>query len=538
MAGGLEITLNVLSKSRNEAAGPALLASLQTPDDSVLNVVLKALVSRRKKSGHLEVLKRWHTLNPEQQKAVLETNGHMSGALRDAILSDDEQLYANACQVVEECSEYDLVSTLITLAENQKSKHAKTATALIQRLVDKLCNMLHGKRDYSDRRDPERIRRHIIESLERSVERFRQHQRQELVEVFVMLGGNSSSLLRSILEDPRHACYLTVINTLTNSTSSGVINHLFKALESEFTSGNLLNVISKRTDDTFVKQFLEYTQGKLSSKALKNIGRIRTFAWLESEKGGFNSFDEQDKARAVRLVGLSGVKQDAYLQLLEKVLRHNSAEIRLAACEAIRPLQGPQANQLILDYVYDEDPRVQAVCISQLRDRHISGAMSILIRLSESPHELVRNTVRDSLSEFTFANFIAGYDSMKDEIKSSTSALVKKVDPETIPRLQEEMESPTGKRRIRAIEIAELMQLIPELSAKVIELLQDEDHMVRAYAADALSCCGTAQVRKALMQAKQDPNTSVQNAAKSSLAVLSEPATVQRSSTHRMEENV
>jgi len=32
----------------------------------------------------------------------------MSGALRDAVLSEDEQLFANACQAVDDFSEYDL----------------------------------------------------------------------------------------------------------------------------------------------------------------------------------------------------------------------------------------------------------------------------------------------------------------------------------------------------------------------------------------------------------------------------------------------
>ena len=107
---------------------------------------------------------------------------------------------------------------------------------------------MHGTSDSKDLRDPQVIQRFVLESLERSVERFRQHQRTELIEAFVILGGPASSMLHTILDDPRHACYLTVIHTLSTSSSTGVIEMLLDALECESTSMNVLNVISKRVD--------------------------------------------------------------------------------------------------------------------------------------------------------------------------------------------------------------------------------------------------------------------------------------------------
>ena len=135
MTTGLETTIEVLSQSRNEAVGAALFTGLGSNDEAVYDGVLRALLARRKKSGHLEVLKRWHKLTALQRELVQEAKGRMSGALRDAVLSEDEQLFANACQAVDDFSEYDLISTLVTLAENQNSNHAKAATALVQNLV-------------------------------------------------------------------------------------------------------------------------------------------------------------------------------------------------------------------------------------------------------------------------------------------------------------------------------------------------------------------------------------------------------------------
>lgn len=525
MATGLDTTLEVLSKSRNEAVSAVLLTALEGSQDAVQDTVLKALVARRKKSGHLEVIKRWHTLSTVQREIVLEGRGRMSGALRDAVLSKDEQLFANACQVIEECNEFDLISTLVTLAENQKSKHALAATTLVQRLVKRLSEIVHGPRDYSDRRDPEAIRRFVLESLERSVERFRQHQRQEIIEAFVVLGGNSSSLLRAILDDPRHACYLTVINTLTSSSSAGVIKLLLSTLQSDFTPTSILNVISRRTDKEFVTQLLSLSDAPISGKMLKNLGRIRSFAWLQSGDEDFNSFDEENQARAIKLVAVSGVKQDDFLDIVETVLKSSGPLGRLAACEALVSIQGSHANQLVLDSIYDEDPHVQAVCVGQLRDRHLAGTMAILLKMTDSPHSIVQEAARESLSEFTFANFLVGYESMNDDARRTTAALVKKVDPEATAGLITEMEAQSRKRRMRAVEMTELLGLVTDVSEKLLELLEDEDHLVRAIAAQALQFCPTPEAEAALKIAVNDRSSAVQNAASNSLEALGQAST-------------
>jgi len=83
-----------------------------------------------------------------------------------------------------------------------------------------------------------------------------------------------------------------------------------------------------------------------------------------------------------------------------------------------------------------------------------------------------------------------------------------------------EMENKSRRARMRAIEMAEVMQLVPQLSESLVALLEDEDHLVRAAAADALQLCQTPEVQEALLHATTDPSAAVQNAAKNSLATF------------------
>jgi len=517
---GLTTTFNVLAASRNDSSNPTLLPALESSDPAVLNCALKAIIARRSKAGHLAVLQRWHQLSPQQREYLQEGRGRMSGALRDAVLSEDDQLFVNACELVEHFKEFDLVSTLVTLAENQKNKHAEAATELVLRLVQQLSELVHGPGDHQDRRNPESICRFVLESLERSVERFRTHNRVELIEGFVVLSGPSSGMLREILEDPHHPCYLAVINTLTNSQSIGVIEFLLGSLQTEFASLNILNVISKRADSQFLTSLLDYASREMPAKAVKNLGRIRSFAWLQPGNQGYASFSEQDQARCIKLVGTSGVKPIELLDLLENILKRGAAAARLAACEALASIPGDRGNRLVLDAISDTDPPVQAAATRQIRDRHIAGSMAILLKQIDSPHEMVREATCEALSEFSFANYLAGFEGLQEDARYTTGALVKKVDPHTVAGIMAEMEAKSRKRRLRAIEITDVMELAPSVAAELLLLLEDEDHLVRAAAADVLQFCPTGEVQEALRRATTDHSGAVQNAAKSSLEVF------------------
>jgi HEAT repeat protein len=79
---------------------------------------------------------------------------------------------------------------------------------------------------------------------------------------------------------------------------------------------------------------------------------------------------------------------------------------------------------------------------------------------------------------------------------------------------------------LRAIEMVAAMGLLPQLADALIERLQDEDHLVRVAAADALQHCTADDVRNALLAAIDDRSIAVQTAARNSLRALNGESTV------------
>jgi HEAT repeat protein len=160
------------------------------------------------------------------------------------------------------------------------------------------------------------------------------------------------------------------------------------------------------------------------------------------------------------------------------------------------------------------------VIVPQLRQRGIPGALNRLVEQLDSPHETIRQAARQALAEFSTERFLAAYDMLDDEVRQTTGALVRKVDPAAIAKLNEELKSPSRTRRLRALGVAISAHAVAPLESRVLKLLSDDDHVVRTQAARALADCDTAEARQALREALLDRSVTVQEAAQRSLLQL------------------
>ncbi len=516
----LERTFEALARSRNDAATAVLLAALGSPDRAASEGAVLATVRRHSKAGHLAVLRRWNTLSPELKKAVDESEGRMGGALHDALLSADDQLFANACEVAHESGEYDLAPALIMVAELPDPVRSSAATRLIAEMVERLAHATSSEEPGGYSRHPETIRKSVLESLERSIERYAVHGRRELVEAFVVLAGADSPALRSILEMPHHSCHQTVVDMLNLSTTPDVLAVLVSYMTTQDAPAAMRTVAARRTDAPFVMALLSMELAPPSPLLSKNVNRIKSFACLASAESVCKRLAPASQAAAMRLVAMCGAGDEAKLDFAAALLARGSELARVAACEALAGISGQRSNDLVLAALADEDGDVQAAATRQLRDRHIPGTMAKLIALVSSPHAAVQSAAREALTEFSFENFVARYETLDNDVRRQTGALVALVDVDAPLRLRQEMESLVRRRRLRAIELAEVMGLTPKVADVLVERLADEDHMVRAAAAGALSECTALDVRDALLAALGDQSFAVQSAARESLRVL------------------
>jgi len=520
---GLATTFRVLAETDNEAAVRVLITALDSPHASIQESALKAILARRSPVGGRELLARLHTMPESWIAAIREQSGRMTGPLRDALLSGKGQLCVNACRAAIWFREYELIPTLLAVLEDRAQENTELAAETLARLVGQLYEDLSGS-GKGRRRDPQLVRNHVLGSLESSVQRFPQHKRREVIDAFLLLVGRHNETLKQILQDPRHPIFLPMVDALSRNMGEGVIGLLLGCLDDPHPPSAVLSVIAKRADPQFVQSLLQKVGRRPSDAVARNLKRMKSIGWLERGGEFLDRLDETAQHAAVRLVMAVNVPRLEAFAVVEHLLLHGKTAARRQAAEALSQFAGADGNALAVRALNDPDPQVQAHVVLQLRQRGIPGVLPRLVQMVDSPHAVVRKAARESLDEFTFSRFVSAFDMLDDEVRQSTGRLVKKIDPQTVPLLQQEMESPLRTRRLRGLAIARTLDLVEELEEEIAELLFDEDHLVRGEAAASLGQIDTPTSRLALQRALGDRSVAVQEAVRKSLQHRARPA--------------
>jgi hypothetical protein len=517
---GLAATLRALSKSRNDAATAVLVAALDGDEPSMSALAVRGLMERRSKAGQLAVLRRWRDLSDAQREACDFGRGRIAAALRDALVSGDDRLFEAAAQLALRFDEFELVATLIHVAENSTSPHVAPAIYLVQQLVDALATRLSAPADPHGRHDLQGVRCSLLESLAGSLARYRTHQRTELVEAYVALAGPECETLRKILDDPHHACFDPVIHALSHGSNPAITSLLMGMLKVPQLPHMAAKILERRTDRPLIEALLGIGL-PCAAPTAANLQQITELAWLASPRQFVTAFPAaEQQAQAMRLATAAGLRAAARLDIVAEMLECAEPAGQAAALEMLAAIPGDRANKMIRAALQSNEPEVQAAAARLLRERPMPGVMNALVELVSSPHPAAAAAAREALSEFSMDNYLRRFEALEESIRTTTGQLVLKVDPEAIDKLRRELEDSHRMRRLRAIRAATSVGGLPLLADALVQRLEDEDHVVRAAAAEALQHCTGSDVRDALLAALNDRSRSVQNAAEASLSAL------------------
>ncbi len=517
MTKGLETTFRLLTKTKNEAAVGLLIPALDAAQPAIQEQALRALLDRHCTAGHKEVVRRLHQINEQWEAIIDDKHGRMTAALRDAVLAPERQLCENGCRAIRWFREFDLMPVLINAAEDESNPNRELVSTTLLQLAEALYDELASPRDYRKRRDPQLVRQQVLKSLEESTKRYAKHRVDTVIEAFLLLVHRDNSTLKRIMTDPLDTSYRPIIDVLTHSTRSGIIRLVLSFLDDPHTPTSAITLLSHRSDGRFVDCLLRKIGYEPSPTVAANLKKIDNIPWLTGDPSILDNLDDTAQFGAVQMAIRSGMPRRAVFGTIEHLMKHGKPGGRRAASHALAAFTGAEANLLAVRALEDPDPQVQANALAQLRQRGVPGALGKLVDMVESPHEVVRRAARESLGEFNFKRYLAAFDMLDEQVRTTTGAMVRKIDPEAASGLTEELAAKSRTRRLRAIAVVLAMGAAADLEPQLIGRLQDEDHLVRAEAARALGECPTPDAQSALTEALHDRSLVVREAAEDSL---------------------
>lgn len=517
---GIGLTFRTLVRSENDTATDVLVAGLDVSVRSIQEKAIGALLERRDPRGHLAIISRWATWGDYFRQRICEKSDRLTGAITKALESDDPLLFQNVCQVAVAVREYSAIAALLRATGEQEPQRVRLAAQTVLDLAEALYDELVTPRDYRERRDPQRVRHHVVGSLELALIRAGAHIQPEIVEAFLLLANTDNPFLRRVLDETNHPLHAPVCQVFERSSRVGVFRLLLKYLET-LAPAAALQLLAKRNDVPFLRRLARALSGDLTEVLRRNLGRIEHFAWF-ADLSGVWALADVEQAALVRAVSVCGAPAATVVQILGSFLEQGRPAAQRAAVAALANFTTPEADQWIVSALRSSEPGVQAEAARQLRQRDIPGSIAHLLSLVDSVHPEVREAVRASLTEFDTARFLQAFDLLSDEVRNTAGVLVRKLDPHTTDSLRQELTSPSRMRKLRGLQAATAMQAVPELQDEVLALLEDDDHFIRAEAARALAQTRGAHVVQALQLALQDRSPAVQAAAQQSLRLMSQ----------------
>lgn len=510
-------------RTENEASVDILLAALNCPSETSRDYALRTLLGRRSVRGHEEIFRRLPTMDARSRAIISERPDRLAGVVSNALTTKDEATFQRACEVSLEFKLYDVLPTLLATVAREDQPGRKLAADTILQLTDLFYQDLSAPENKD--KDLDTLRRRMTAALEEGFLHYSQHGFKQIVEAFLLVTKQQNPTLRRVLQQPGESCRPPLIEALTTSQRGGVIRVLLSFLEDPQMPQAAREVIANRCDVKFVENLFQQVEPWLSRTVADSLARFNDFAWAVPKHPLWEQLDDAQRP-AVRVIMASALKRDKRIKVLGYLLENGKPEGQRAAAAALADFKSPEATVLVVKNLNNEDPIVRAHLLKQLRWRNVPGAMSLLIRMVDSPHEEVRDALRETLPEFTIRQYLINYETMPEELRSTAGHIVRKIDPEAEEVLIGEMKSLSRVRRRWAVLATRDMGMIHELEKSVIELLSDEDHMVRIAAADTLADCDTLPSWEALRDAMLDRSVAVQEMAEKSLERICQSLTV------------
>lgn len=517
----LKATLEFLARTGNRAADDVLVAGLECAYRPTREGALRALLQRRSAAGHREVFRRLPTLDERARKIVKDRPDRLTEAATEALHHRSTKICKAGCEAVVSFRLYDVLPAAADALLDPRNPHTTLLAQAILKLTEAFYEELGGLGQQSHRKGRENVRLHATTALEEATRKFHRHRCKEVVEALLLLAKPSNATLRYLLQQPKQPAHQPIIELLQQSRRGGVIRLLLGFLEDPQIPQVVANVLGSRCDRKFLYHLLWSVKSRTSKTVAGSLARIDSIAWAQPGHEVLATLGGSAQVGAVRLLMASSMQRPKVLEMIGYFLREGHPAGRRAAAEALAEFEQPEASALVLQGLNDEDSHVRAHLIKQLRPRNISGAMSMMLGMVDGADKTVRAALRHALPEFTLQQFLPNFDSMPEESRAIAGHMIRRLEEDPQAGLAALMEGPSPIRRRRAVDAAAAMGLIPDMEERIIGLLSDEDHMVRAAAAKALADCKSMPSWDALREALLDRSAVVKEAAEESLERIS-----------------
>ena len=519
---GLELTYAVLGRTRNEAAVDVLLSALQGPSEC-RELALRTLLGRSEPRTPAKVLANWSNLDDSDLEILRKRKAWFSDAIRSALQRSGEDL-ATAISAAESLQMTTFLPTLVELAESNTDDTIRDrATEAVLSLAN------HLGQDARADHDLPTIRYPALTRLSESIDRFKTHQNEHLIDAFLLATTWGDNDFRRI----QHAggkVYELICERMKTSEHPGVMSLLSGFLRRRNLDEHLAMLMRERDDEAFRDFFLNAIGTEPSATVLKNLKLVGVPPCCRGGETLAETLGDDQLPALVQLYASANGNHAETLHVIAATAeRHtevcdSNAAFALSRCEMISVESLLRAALLIAEgdvaaIHHDENARL----------------LSRLITLLDHQDESVIEGVRRILKPLHAPAMMARFASLRPRSRRLLGQIVVRIDPDAIQRVCDALRHPVLSRRLDAIAMADALAVVDLLSDSFSHISRQDHQEARMRAADALANAKSDTTMSLLKDMTELPQCPVRDVAVQALRRRQEMETEAKQGTQSCE---
>lgn len=524
----LERIIHVLVETDNEAADDLLLGAVDAGSDKEAAFAMDALFRRQTLFGMSGLIGRYDNLAESLKLRVLENIGQLASAIRACAGSGDIARRLSALRLIARGRQGKLAYLLI---ESMHHSNEDVARAAIDALValarwvateTRRVQNAEVKKDlHGDPIPPNNpVYREVIEqrseieaTVNRAIDIHRGAYVQELLRAALLLADRPESKTLSILHTAKHGGEVPMVRRLQQTPASEHVEAFLLAASHMDLRGQF-GLIFSRIDETPVLDALLRRTYWLKDHHLRIcMQQVSRCGWLDQSglQRDINKRSGLDLGRIgewITATATHDAMQDELLVLLaQRAADHFGARLRLLRIAARRP-RGASV-QLLRTMLQDSDERIVRMAVREFIRRKPADYENTLLQLMSNAPDSVRRIVGRSVGQSGFDNFWERFDDLEPATRQTAGRAMVKLVPGTKQRLSRLMTAGTTQDRLKALQIAQELNLSHELHDTLLIVATDSNPKLRSKAVILLGQTPTGLPELLVDKALNDPDSRV-----------------------------
>src|SRR5687768_3013635 len=524
----LDRVIQALIATQNDAADEVLLEALRLGNTREKTVVLNALLRRATDHGLAGVIAQFDTLPEELQAGVLRNVKRFYAAIRECGRSADPIRRLAAMQLIVLGRQGKLA---YVLSENlhdgnpQFSSAAADAMVGLARWAARATRELQkgqgldegsgfrvqgseGEEKSGDRSssspEPRTLspqpstyallceqRPEIEEAIARAMDVHRGRHNQDLLRAGLLLCDWAGSKTLAILSRTKHGGQSPMVRKLQQAPTVDMVEAFLLGASHGGLRSHFGVVFSHIAEAPILDALLRKTHWLKDHQLQLCMHHVSRGTWW-SEMELLHDVERRSPADAARIaewLGCSGahdVVQDERMKtLLVRMKDDFPARLRLLRIAARRK-RGTSV-ELIRAFLSDSDERLVRMAAREIVRRRPTDFENILLQLMTTAPDSVRRVISRSIGQVGFDHFWMRFDRLDAATRRSAGRAMLKILPDAVQRLGRRLGTGPIEQRLKAMQVAQDLDLGDALKAQLLPLCQHPHPKVRSKAVAVLS---------------------------------------------------